>query len=200
MIGLCQPGFAAAKEKDSANVKALRKMQTSLSEITAERDALKAEAAKKTAESDELKKTLDEEKKATAALTGKYEKETAAQLKTSQELRNRLEETIAKLREVIDKYNALSQSNQALTGEHAKLNALHQGTESELKICAAKNNKMLSVSKEVIENYRKCQERGWMDAMVDAEPLFQINTVKFEKMLQETEDRINRESYEGKAD
>ncbi len=200
LIGLSQPGLSANKEKDSANLRAMRKMQTALSEITAERDALKTETAKKTGELDALKKQIDEEKKVTVALTGKHEKETAAIQKTSQELRNRYEEITAKLRDVIEKYNALSQSNQALIGDHAKLNSLQKSTDSELKICAGKNRKMLSVSEEVIENYRKCQDRGWMDAVVDAEPLLQINTVKFEKMLQETEDRIKREVYESKSD
>ncbi len=195
MTGFAQAGVAANKEKDSASVRALRKMQTTVTEITSERDALKAETAKKNTELEDLKKQLSEEKKSATALTDRHSKEKAVQQKMTDELRAHLDNTTAKLQEVIGKYNALNQANKELTAEHAKLNNTLQLTATELKVCAGKNQKMLGVSKEVITNYQKCQSRGWMNAVADSEPLFQINTVKFEKMLQDVEDKINREEY-----
>ncbi|MBK8815277.1 MAG: hypothetical protein IPN42_07090 [Methylococcaceae bacterium] len=170
-----------------------------MTEITAERDALKAEAAKKNAELEDLKKQIGDEKKASTALIEKHGKEKAAQQKVTDELHSHLDATNAKLREVIDKYNTLNQANKQLIDEHVKLNTTQQATSTELKVCSAKNLKMLTVSKEVIENYRKCQEKDWVDAVVDSEPLLQLNTVKFEKMLQDVEDRINREEYDEKT-
>lgn len=186
--------FAANKEKGAAI--AMRKLQASLNEVTAERDALTAEKAKLGQELDQAKNDLTQEKKKAESQVQQHAKEVSAQAKVSDDLRTRLENTTAKLREVIDKYNELNAANKHLTQDHTELTGQHQGTVTQLKICSGKNRKMSEVAREVILNYQKCLDRNAIDELVDSEPIFQMNTVKFETLLQDVEDKIKREHYE----
>lgn len=167
-------------------------------EATTERDSVKAEIAKISADLELAKKDLEKEKQAKADLEKKELKlngEIAAQKNNVEEVRDRLDKTTAKLHEVIDKYNALNQSKNELAAAHATLQNTQQFTASELKTCEGKNIKMFEGAKQVIDGYQRCQNKGMLDNLIDSEPATQINNVGFEKIVQDYQDKLIKQKY-----
>ncbi len=196
LSSVTQPVSAANKEAGSAKV--IKKLQMMVQEATAERDSIKTEMAKISADLELAKKDLEKEKKAKADFEKKELKlnsEIAAQKNNTEEIRSRLDKTTAKLHEVIDKYNALNQSKNELAAEHANLQNTQQFTASELKICEGKNVKMFEGAKQVIAGYERCQNKGMFEQLVDSEPATQINNVGFEKVIQEYEDKLIKQKF-----
>jgi chromosome segregation ATPase len=187
-----QPVSAA---KESGSAKTLKKLQMMLQDATAERDRLSAENAKLLAELEQLKKQSEQEKKAATALADKHGKELATQKSIADEIHNRLDNTTARLHEVIDKYNALNQSKNELATEHSSLQNTQKFTASELKACEANNMKLYEASKEVIASYRSCRDKGIVDTLIDAEPVLQINSVEYETIAQDYEDKLNKQKF-----
>jgi chromosome segregation ATPase len=183
----------AAKESGSA--KAIKKLQMMVKDATAERDRLTAENGKITAELVQLKKQSEQEKKTATTLADKHSKELTAQKSIADEIHNRLDNTTAKLREVIDKYNALNQSKNELATEHSSLQNNQHFTASELKACEAKNIKLYEASKEVIASYQGCQDKGIVGTLMDSEPVLQINSVEYETIAQDYEDKLNKQKF-----
>lgn len=192
----------AAVREGGGSAKIVNKLQTMVKEITAERDQLKSGNDKLTAELEQLKKDLAklrEENTAAASAEAKLSGELTAQKSSADELRGRLDNTTAKLHEVIDKYNALNKSKNELSAEHAALQNNQKFTSSELKQCESKNIKLYEGAKDVIEGYQSCRNRGIMDALIESEPVLQINNVEFETIVQEYEDKLNKQKYQGKS-
>lgn len=192
----------AAVREGGGSAKIVNKLQTMVKEITAERDLLKTGNEKLTAELEQLKKDLAKLKEENTAAVSAGEKlgsELSAQKSSTDEIRGRLDNTTAKLHEVIDKYNALNKSRNELSAEHALLQNNQKFTASELKQCESKNIKMYEGAKEIIEGYQSCRNRGIMDALIESEPVLQINSVEFETIIQEYEDKLNKQKYQGKS-
>jgi chromosome segregation ATPase len=187
-----QPVIAA---KESGSAKAIKKLQMMVKDATAERDRLTTENAKMTAELEQLKKQSEQEKKAVTALADKHSKELTTQKSIADEIHNRLDNTTAKLREVIDKYNALNQSKNELATEHSSLQNTQKFAASELKACEAKNIKLYEATKEVIASYQSCQDKGIVGTLIDSEPVLQINSVEYETIAQDYEDKLNKQKF-----
>jgi len=192
-----QPVLAANKESGSA--KAISKLQMMVKEATAERDKLKTENAEIAAELERVKKQLEQEKLATVSLGDKLNAELVVQKSSVDEARSRLDNTTAKLREVVDKYNALNKSKNELDLEFGNLQNTQQSTASQLKICEGKNVKMYEASKEIIAGYQRCQNKGIIDTLLDSEPVLKLNNVEFETIIQEYEDKLNKQKFQGTA-
>jgi uncharacterized protein (DUF3084 family) len=187
--------LSAAVRDNGGSAKIVNKLQTMVKDITAERDHLKVENEKALADLESLKKQSEKEK--TAAISDKesFDKELAAKKANTDDLQTRLDATTGRLKEVIDKYNALNKSKNDLTLQHGNLLNAQKTSSSELKICESKNLKLYEVSKEIIAGYKSCQNRGLLDTLVDSEPLLQINNVEFETLMQEFEDKLNKQKY-----
>lgn len=195
------PAFAAQREA-GGSAKIVSKLQTMVKEATSERDLLKTENAKVVAELEALKGQLKQGQDAAIAATAAQAKLTAdleAQKASGDEVRGRLDNTMAKLREVIEKYNALNQSKNELAASYANLQNTQQATTSELKSCESKNLKMFEGAKEVIDGFQSCQKRGIVDTLIGTEPFSQIKDVEFETVMQGYEDKLRKQKYQGKA-
>jgi chromosome segregation ATPase len=197
IIAVCMSNFvdAARKDRESGSSRAIKKLQLMVNEITTERDRLKTEHAKSIADLETLKKQLETEQKKTKVESEKHANELATREKITGEVRSHLDAAMAKLREVIDKYNVLNEANHRLQLEHNELKNKQQFISTELNICQSKNVKMAVVAKDVINQYQRCQEKGIVETVLDTEPLFQINNIKFEKMMQDYEDKLSKEHY-----
>ncbi len=192
--------IALAAPRDSGgNAKIVSKLQAMVNEITTERDRLKAENAKIAAELETQKGQVKQEKDAALSLEQRLNTELSSQKASSDEIRGRLDNTTDKLREVIDKYNALNKAKNDLAAEHAKLQNNQQFTASELKMCESKNIKMYQGAKDVIDGYHNCQNKGIVDTLIESEPFLQIKNVEFETIIQEYEDKLNKQKYQGQA-
>lgn len=184
--------------KESGSSKTIKKLQMMIQDVSADRDRLSTENAKMAADLAQAKKDLEQEKKAKTMFEAKEKKlngEIEAQKSSADEIRGRLENTTARLHEVIDKYNALNQAKNQLTAEHGNLKNSQQFTVSELKACESKNIKLYEGAKEVIASYQGCKTKGIVDTLMDAEPILQINDVKFETIAQEYEDKLHKQQF-----
>jgi len=184
-----------AAKKDDASARAISRLQTMVRDATSERDRLKTENATITAELDKVKQELEQEKSAKLDLEDKLNHEAAAHKLSAEQSKTHLDSTTAKLREVIEKYNALNKSKNELVAEHSKLQNEHQFVSSELKACAHKNVKMFEGATEIIDAYERCQNKSMFEALVDAEPVTQIKNVEFETIIQEYEDKLRKERF-----
>ncbi len=193
-ISMLYPNIGSAAKKDGS-AKAIAKLQMMVREATAERDRIKTENAAVAAELEQVKKQLEQEKLASVALGDQLNGEITAQKASADEIRTRLDNTTAKLHEVIDKYKALNKSKNELTVEHTTLQSSQQFTASELKACESKNIKMYEGAKEIIEGYQRCQNKGMLDVLLNSEPLTQIKNVEFETIVQEYEDKLNKQKF-----
>ncbi|MFI3156928.1 MAG: hypothetical protein QX199_12305 [Methylococcaceae bacterium] len=189
----------AAPRDNGGNAKIVSKLQAMVNEITTERDLLKTENAKIAAELETLKGQVKQEKEAAVLLEEKLNTELSSQKASSDEIRGRLDNTTDKLREVIDKYNALNKAKNELAVEHTNLQNNQQFTAAELKMCESKNIKMYEGAKEVIDGYHNCQNKGIVDTLIESEPFLQIKNVEFETIIQEYEDKLNKQKYQGNA-
>ncbi|MDD5271852.1 MAG: hypothetical protein PHU14_03945 [Methylovulum sp.] len=193
---------AAPREAGGGSAKIVGKLQAMVKDITSERDLLKTENAKVAAELETLKGQLKQDQDAAAAATAAQKKlgeDLAAQKATADEVHVRLDNTTAKLREVIEKYNALNKAKNDLSTAYAVLQNSQQATASELKSCEAKNIKMFEGAKEVMEGFQSCQKRGIMDTLIGSEPFSQIKDVEFETAMQSYEDKLRKQKYQGKT-
>lgn len=200
LICAASADVAVAAPRDAGgNAKIVSKLQAMVNEITTERDRLKTENAKIAAELETLKGQVKQEKDAAASLEERLNTELSSQKASSDEIRGRLDNTTDKLREVVDKYNALNKAKNELAVEYAKLQNNQQLTSSELKTCESKNIKMYQGAKDIIEGYHNCQNKGVVDALIESEPFLQIKNVEFETIIQEYEDKLNKQKYQGNA-
>jgi chromosome segregation ATPase len=167
------------------------KLQASVKEITAERDTIKAEKDKLTAEIEQLK----QEKSAAVSAEDRLSNELAVQKGSNGEIRGKLEQTHAKLLEVIEKYKALSQEKNELGAAHAQLQNTQKQTDTELQSCEGKNIKMFEAAKEVLNSY---ENKGVLDTLLKSEPILQFKSVEMESIIQEYEDKLRKQQYQHK--
>jgi chromosome segregation ATPase len=189
----------AAPRDAGGNPKIINKLQAMVREMTSQRDLLKNENEKILAELEKLKEQLKQEKAATLSVENKLGSELAAQKNNHDEIQTRLDNTTAKLREVIDKYNALNQSKNELSAEHGNLQNSWKMTAVELKMCESKNIKLYEASREIIDSYNHCQTRGVMDTLLESEPVLQIHNVEVETIIQEYQDKLEKQKYKSTA-
>ncbi|MGZ8946973.1 MAG: hypothetical protein ACXW1W_16320 [Methylococcaceae bacterium] len=182
---------AAPRAAADGNSKAVVKLQTMVNEITTERDLLKTEKDKLVLDIEKLKK----EKAATASDGDRLSSELAAQKNSNAAVSNTLEQTHAKLLEVIEKYNVLNQAKNELSATYVNLQNSQKQTETELQSCEGKNIKLFEAGKEVLNSY---ENKGVMDTLLKSEPILQFKSVEMQTLVQEYEDKLTKQKYQHK--
>ena len=180
--------LAAAPRPADGNSKALAKLQAMVQEATSERDQLKTEKDKLTTEIDGLKKDIESK----ASNEERISAELAAQKSSNAVVSNTLQQTHAKLLEVIEKYNALNKSKNELTVVHANLENSYKHTEVELKSCETKNIKLYEAAEQILSAY---EHHGVFNSLLESEPVFQFKTVEMEGIVQEYQDKLRNQTY-----
>ncbi len=160
--------------RDAAAQQALSRAQQKLRELSAERDALKAENAKLNArlnaELDEMKSKLSETRSAASAAAARSAAENAAQREAIAAADTHAKEVEAKLQDTATRLTA---------------------REKDLSVCTADNRKLGALSKELLGRYA---DKGVMDAVLEREPLTQLKRVEMENLVQQYGDRITESS------
>ncbi|TAK65344.1 hypothetical protein [Methylobacter sp.] len=188
---LLSTALQAAPRAADGNNKVVSKLQSMVKDITVERDQLKTEKDKLASEIEQLK----QEKSAAVSAEDRLSSELDAQKNSNVEVRNTLEQTHAKLLEVIEKYNALNQAKNELSATHVNLQNTQKQTETNLQSCEGKNIKMFEAAKEVLNSY---ENKGVLDALLKSEPVLQFKSVEMESIIQEYEDRLVKQKYQHK--
>ena len=182
---------AAPRPAADGNNKAVLKLQTLVKEVTTERDLLKTEKDKLVSDIEKLKKDKD----AAASAEERLGSELAAQKSTNASVSNTLEQTHAKLLEVIEKYNVLNKAKNELSATHVNLENTQKQTESNLQNCEGKNLKMFEAAKEVLNSY---ENKSVLDSLLKSEPILQFKSVEMETIIQEYEDKLIKQKYQHK--
>jgi len=182
---------SAAPRAADGNSKALAKLQAMVKEANTERDLLKTEKDKLATEVEALKK----ENASKASDEERVSGELAAQKSSNAAVSNTLEQTHAKLLEVIEKYNALNKSKNELSAIHVDLESSHKQKETELQSCESKNIKLYEAAEEILKAY---DNYGVLNSLLESEPIFQIKSVEMEGVVQEYEDKLRKQQYQAK--
>jgi chromosome segregation ATPase len=174
-----------------ANTKALAKLQALVKAANTERDLMKTEKDKLSADVEQLKKevatkTSDEQR---------MNNELTAQKSSNAVVSNTLQQTHAKLIDVIEKYNALNKSKNELSVLHVNLENSHKQTEAQLQTCEEKNIKLFEAGKEILNTY---ENKGVMDSLLKSDPIFQFKSVEMEGIAQEYEDKLSKQKLQSK--
>ena len=93
---------------------------------------------------------------------------------------------LARNRATVEQANA--QALQA-TGERDKAIGSLAGMRSVLAACQEKNNRLVDVSREILNAY---DHTGFFDAVFESEPVLQVKRVELEKIAQDRSDRIEQ--------
>ena len=182
---------AAPTAAADANAKAMAKLQGMIKAANTERDLIKLDKDKLSAEIEQLKKDVSAKASDEERVSG----ELAAQKSNNATVSNTLQQTHGKLLEVIEKYNALNKSKNELSALHVDLENSHKQTESFLQSCESKNIKLFEAGKEVLNTY---ENKNVVDSLLKADPIFQFKSVEMEGIVQEYEDKLNKQKYQAK--
>lgn len=174
-----------------ANTKALAKLQALVKAANTERDAIKTEKDKLSADIEQLKKevatkTSDEQR---------VNNELTAQKSSNAAVSNTLQQTHAKLVDIIEKYNALNKSKNDLNVLYVNLENSQKQTEAQLQSCEDKNIKLFEAGKEILNTY---ENKSVMDSLLKSDPIFQFKSVEMEGIVQEYEDKLGRQKLQPK--
>jgi len=174
-----------------ANTKALAKLQVLVKAANTERDLMKTEKDKLSADVEQLKKEVETK----TSDEQRVNNELTAQKSSNATVSNTLQQTHAKLMDVIEKYNALNKSKNELSVLHVNLENSHKQTEVQLQTCEEKNIKLFEAGKEILNTY---ENKGVMDSLLKADPIFQFKSVEMEGIAQEYEDKLSKQKLQSK--
>ena len=178
----------AEPRAENANGKAMAKLQAMVKEATTARDALKTEKEKLEQELTQVKK----EKSQSESAEDQLRNDLAVKSNSLSSTANTLEQTNAKLLEVIEKYNGLNKAKTELNTTYEKLMATNKQTQTNLQSCETKNVKLYEAGKEILNTY---QNKGLVDTLLKSEPIFQFNSVEMEGITQEYEEKLRKQIY-----
>lgn len=162
-------GVAAAADTDEQ--KTLVRAQRLLRQISQERDAAQAENAKLKNEVEELNRKL-----------GGLKKSSEASLAKSRENNAILNENLQKTTQGLHQTESEKTQLQATVVDQAQM----------IESCAAKNVTMVQINRELLDRYAK---KGFFDAMLQREPLTQLERVEIENIVQEYQDQIDKQEF-----
>ena len=182
---------AAPNAAADANAKAMAKLQGMIKAANTERDLLKIDKDKLSADIEQLKKDVSAKASDEERVSG----ELAAQKSSNATVSNTLQQTHAKLMDVIEKYNALNKSKNELSVLHVNLENSHKQTEAQLQTCEEKNIKLFEAGKEILNTY---ENKSVMDSFLKSDPIFQFKSVEMEGIAQEYEDKLSKQKLQSK--
>ncbi len=165
----------AAWSADADDQKAMARAQRMLRQMSQERDTLQAENAKLKSEIEELNRKLGSQKKSSEAALAK-----------SRDSNTTLSENLQKTTQDLRQTEAEKTQLQATVVDQAQL----------VETCEANNVKMLQINRELLVDYEK---KGFLDAVLQREPLTQLKRVEIENIVQEYQDRIDRSEFRKKT-
>lgn len=169
---------AAAAAADTDEQKTLVRAQRLLHQMSQERDAAQAENAKLKNEIEELNGKLGAQKKSSELSLAK-----------SHETNATLSENLQQTKQDLQK----SEQNLHQTeSEETQLQATLAGQAQLIESCTAKNVAMVQINRALLKRYAK---KGVVDAMLQREPLTQLERVEIDNIVQEYQDQIDQQDF-----
>ena len=163
-------GASAGDVDDQKAVKAQRMLR----QMALERDAMQAENTKLKGEIEELNRKLGGLKKSSEAALSKSHDGYAT-------LNEKLQQTTQSLRNLESDKNQLQET------------VVDQGLL--IESCEDKNARMVQINRELLVRYER---KGFLDAILQREPLTQLKRVEIENIAQEYQDKIDQLEFKRK--
>lgn len=171
--------------REEGNAGAVAQIQNMIRQLTAERDAFRAEAEKLTLEIEKkdkkievLNKKLDNAKNRLESSGDRLEKYS----EVNNQMRERLLDARDKMVKLVDKYKELVGALKAVEQERQQLSKEVTVKESDLKACARNNLQLVDVNKDLLSQY---ENKGVWDAMLQKEPVTGLKQVQIENIVEE---------------
>jgi chromosome segregation ATPase len=186
--------WAAAPRGDGDSSQAA-KAQYLLRQISAERDAARAENAKLQAEIEELQEKLDKAESrqtrleksldSTGDVLDKYKE-------NSEKLRERILKDRERTLELVEKFKDTIKVLRTIEHDKSTLQASLDQREQRLQECEAKNLKMYQANLDLLDQY---ENKGAWDALMQKEPVTGLKRVEVENIVENYKNLLNRSSF-----
>jgi len=186
---LCLSMAQGQSERSGGGVNAQLAQQ--YQQAVAERTQLQSDNAKLKKDLDDTKKELDAAKRQLAALnanTGKAQAELTAAQTSSQNNEKTLEQTKAKLQELVDRFRDNVATLRGTETERVQLQQQLVQAKAAIDQCAQRNVALSELNAEVLDRY---QHQGVFDHLAKAEPFTRIERAKIDNLVLEDRQRVD---------
>lgn len=187
--------YAEAAKRSGGSDAAAARAQMMLRQITAERDAFRAEAEKMEAEVEKRDKKIETLKRKVASIEKRvgHSGDVIDKYKENSEMmRDRILDARDKMQKLVDKYRELVTALKIVEGERAELVKTVDEKQQLNQQCAGDNVKLYETNLELIDLYK--DKSAW-DAFVQAEPFTQLKRVEIENIAQQYRIKVNDLSF-----
>ena len=192
-----------AQSDDKSAQKAARRAQLQLQNLQQQVQDAQAAQAKADADKAALDKQLAEQAQQTARLDGAL-RNASSSLKASDAARAQLAARVAALEKQLaeqklnnddsmaKKARELAQFTRLRDEQQAQLQRRHDDQATQLAQCTSKNGKLVQLSAELLDRYRK---KGLGDVLAQREPLLGLGDVALFNLVQDYRDRADAERF-----
>ena len=171
----------------------MQQMQQQIGEIGAERDALKTQNDKLTAEKAALEKQLEQEQKKLSGSEGtldKYRESDAA-------LRDRINQDRERMQELVDKFKETAQNLRQVEADRSELKAVSSQQQNDIVACTKKNLELYRADLDLLDRYKS---KGVWASLMQREPVTGLKRVEVENMIEEYRKRLDQLQVIGAAE
>lgn len=182
-------------DKDSREKQMLRRMQQQIQQLEQARALAEQEKASALADKEKLERDLEKAKLVGKKLSAERaaRSRTERDLKTAQDeieaLKSKLAESEVQLAETRTNLQATTQTLAQTDSAKKQTESQLAGTRQDLGQCRTQNDKLYSLSREVMVKYR---DKTCQDALAQAEPFTGLKRVEVENLLETWRDRADQ--------
>jgi chromosome segregation ATPase len=163
----------------------MQQMQQQLSDVGAERDALKTQNDKLAADKAALEKQLDQLKKRLEGSEGSLDKFRDSDAA----LRQRIEQDRARMQELIDKFRETAQTLRQVEADRSELRVTASHQQDEIVSCTKNNLELYRANLDLLDRYRA---KGVWASLMQSEPVTGLKRVEVENQIEEYRTRLDR--------
>lgn len=193
-VAFAMPTAFAGDKKANKEREAARRMQIMQQQFAQEKAALEKGKSELVQKADDLTKQAESARQDAAQLERKRSSLTkvlSAAKEESAALQEKLHKSEIAHAELVALHRQESEKNQKQVG---LLQAALAQRGQALGSCETKNSKLYELNREILAQYR---DKGFLDALVQIDPLTSIKSVQVENILEEYRDKLDMQRVEG---
>lgn len=193
-VALAMPTAFAGDKKANKEREAARRVQVMQQQFSTEKAVLEKDKADLAEKVDKITRQAESAKQGAAQLERKSSsltKDLAAAKEESAALQEKLHKSETAHAELVALHKQESEKNQKQVG---LLQAALAQRGQVLGSCETKNSKLYELNREILAQYR---DKGFLDALVQADPLTGIKSVQVENVMEEYRDKLDAQRIEG---
>lgn len=192
-VALAMPTAYATDKKASKEREAARRVQIMQQQFSQEKATLEKDKSELAEKADELSRQAESAKQSVVQLERKRSsltKELTTAKEESVTLQEKLHKSETAHAELVALHKQESEKNQKQVG---LLQAALSQRGQALGSCETKNSNLYEINRETLEQYR---DKGFLDSLVQIDPLISIKSVQVENILEEYRDKLDAQRIE----